>query len=191
MTAIDLQALGFTNDQIVDRIVEVYVEQLRTEHTWDTDGEKTPVTTTFDREIRKRLHAAIDAKVSAIAEEHVIPKVADLFENLVLQTTNQWGEKRGSSVTFVEYITQRAEAWMTEKVDFEGKSKDEQNGYGWTGTQTRVAHMLHKHLHYTIESGMKDALSKLNSVVSNGIAETIKLKLGEVLAQLKLEVKTK
>lgn len=191
MTTISLEALGLTNDEIANRIVDRYVEQLRTEHVFDEDGERFPAATTFDKEVRKRLTAAIDAKVAEIAETHVLPKVSGLFENLVLQTTNKWGERTGAPVTFVEYITQRAETWMTEKVDYQGRSEDEAGRYSWTGTQTRVAHMIHQHLHHTIERGMKDALSQLNSIVSGGIAETVKLKLGEVLAQLKLDVKLK
>lgn len=192
MTALALEALGLTPEEITSRIVDRYVEQLRVTYTTDEDGDRVAHTSAFDRAMHKRIADRIDAEVTRLAELHVLPRVAGMVENLVLQKTNSWGEKVGQPVSFVEYLVQRADAYMTEKVDFQGKSKEEdRNSYSWNGTQTRVAHMIDKHLHYSIETAMKAAVGSANSAISTGITETVKIKLGEIVQNLKIDVKTK
>jgi hypothetical protein len=112
-----------------------------------------------------------------------------MIDNLVLQKTNSWGEKVGKSVTFVEYLIEQAHGYMTEKVDSSGKTKEESGGYSFSGTQTRVAHMIHRHLHFNIETAMKEALATANGSIIKGLEETVKLKLAEILAVLKVTVK--
>lgn len=192
MTSLTLEALGLTPQEITDRIVDRYVEQLRVTYTADENGDRVDRASDFDRAMQKRITERIDAEVTRLAEMHVLPRVASMVENVVLQKTNSWGEKVGQPVSFVEYLVQRAEAFMTEKVDFKGRSKGEDgNSYSWNGTQTRVAYMLHSHLHYSIETAMKAAVANANSAISAGIAETVKIKLGEIAQNLKVKVETK
>lgn len=191
MMSITLEALGLTPQEITDRIVDRYVEQLRITYTADENGDRVDRASDFDRAMQKRIAERIDTEVTRLAEMHVLPRVASMVENLVLQKTNSWGEKVGQPVSFVEYLVQRAEVFMTEKVDYKGKSKDEESSYGWTGTQTRVAHMVNSHLHYSIETAMKAAVANANSAISAGIAETVKIKLGEIAQNLKVKVETK
>lgn len=191
MTSLTLEALGLTPQEITDRIVDRYVEQLRVTYTADENGDRVDRASDFDRAMQKRITERIDTEVTRLAEMHVLPRVASMVENLVLQQTNRWGEKVGQPVSFVEYLVQQAEAFMTEKVDYRGKSKAEENSYSWSGTQTRVAHMIDSHLHHSIETAMKAAVSNANSAISAGITETVKIKLDEIAKSLKIKVETK
>ncbi len=77
---------------------------------------------------------------------------------------------------------------MTEKVDSSGKTKEESGSYSFSGTQTRVAHMIHRHLHFNIETAMKEALATANGSIVKGLEETVKLKLAEIAKALKVTV---
>ncbi len=92
-------------------------------------------------------------------------------------------------MTFIEYLIARAKSYMLEKVDYNGKSKDENSGFSWNGTQTRITHLIHKHLHYSIETAMKEALNVAVGSFANGIHETARLKLNEIAGQLRVDVK--
>lgn len=187
---IDLATLGFTNEELQERVIDRICEQLLTGIDSDPDsGDEYQVASTFRRGIDNRVKAKIEETINAIAEREVLPNVTTYIESLVLQETNSWGEKRGNPVTFREYLVQRAEAYMQEKVDFQGKSKAEAGGYSWNGTQTRITHLVHQHLHYSIESAMKDAMKAATGSIAIGITETVKTKLAEVSAKLKTEVK--
>ena len=188
---VTLESLGISKEAIEQKLVEHLAEQLLTEIQYDYDN---------DNEYRARSQLAkkldalvkqhIDKTINALAEKHILPNVSSYIENLTLQTTNQWGEKKGTPVTFIEYLTQRAEDYMQEKVNFEGKSKAESGGYSWSGTQTRITHLVHQHLHYSIENAMKDALKVATSSIAVGLQETVKVKLNEVSQKLKVEVKS-
>jgi hypothetical protein len=79
---------------------------------------------------------------------------------------------------------------MQEKVNYEGKGKNEAGSYSWNGTQTRITHMVHQHLHCSIETAMKQALQIATNGIASGLQETVKTKLSEVSQKLKVEVKT-
>jgi hypothetical protein len=188
---ITLDSLGISKEAIEQKLIEHLAQELLTEIEYDYDD---------DSEYRARSQLAkkldalvkqhIDATINALAKKHILPNVAGYIENMTLQTTNQWGEKKGSPVTFIEYLTQRAEDYMQEKVSFDGKSKAESSGYSWNGTQTRITHLVHQHLHYSIETAMKQALQIATSGIATGLQETVKTKLAEVSQKLKVEVKT-
>jgi hypothetical protein len=188
---VTLESLGISKDAIEQKLIEHLAQELLTEIQYDYDD---------DREYRaksslaKKLDALvkqhIDTTINALAQKHVLPNVSSYIENLTLQTTNQWGEKKGAPVTFIEYLTQRAEDYMQEKVNYEGKGKNEAGSYSWNGTQTRITHMVHQHLHYSIETAMKQALQIATNGIASGLQETVKTKLSEVSQKLKVEVKT-
>lgn len=182
-----LKALGLSVEELEQKIVDKAVDELM--RTVDIDGftDSSPVA----NKIKLKIKEFIDAKVTAIAEEHILPNVTNLIETIVLQTTNQWGEKQGAAVTFIEYMTQRAEAYIKEQVNYEGKGKGDSNSYGWSGTQTRITYLIHQHLHYTIENAIKSMLTGANKELAAALAETCKIKLADITAKLDVNVKTK
>ena len=187
---IDLDAIGITaeelQERVVDRIAERALSTLSSDEYGDPYAHPSPLKHKIDKEIQKR----IDLAVTEIADTHILPNVSEYIETLTLQETNRWGEKKGEPITFIEYLVERAHAYMTEEVDWGGKSK----GQDW-GTfhkaGTRVAFMMHKHLHHHIEVAMKQALLEANGAIAKGIEETVKIKLGEILKNLKVEAKTR
>lgn len=190
MSAITLESLGFSQKELQERVVEKLCEQVLRSVGYDEDGDEIDVDSKLSQTIEKRVKAHIDATINGLAEKHVLPNVATYIENLTLQATNKWGERRGEKVTFIEYLTQRAEAYMQEEVNYEGKPKGT-DSYSWHGTQTRLTHMVNQHLHYSIETAMKNALQIANSAIAKGIEETVKIKLGEMTASLKVSTEAK
>lgn len=173
--------IGLTQEELreqvvsraADRLVEAFVD----------DGEVRSSLTSMIRD-------ALDEAVERIAAETVAPLVGGMIETVTLQQTNEWGEPRGKSVSFREYLVQRADAYLREPVDYEGKTQAEGRGYGsWKKAQERVAHMIDRHLHYHIERAMKEALTTANSAIVEGIEATVKAKLAEVSKALTVELK--
>lgn len=189
----DLKSLGFTQEDLQERVIDRICENLlsSTEYSPD-DGREYPVESRFKTAIDKRVKEQIDATINALAQKHVLPNVSQYIEELTIQQTNQWGEKKGSPVTFIEYLISRAQDYMREEVNSAGKSKAECDSYGWTGTkQTRITHLIHGHLHYSIETAMKDALKVATGEIARGIHETARLKLNEIAAGMKVAVTAK
>jgi hypothetical protein len=186
-----LEELGFTKEELQERVVEQAVCQLMRGVSYDEDGNPCDVTSGFKRKLDESLRKQIDTAINQLAEKHVLPNITSYLESLTLQETNKWGEKTKKSLTFIEYLVQRAEAYMVEEVDHNGKSKAESNDSWWRGSQTRVAFLINQHLQYNIKSAMEDALKSANSQIAIGIAETVKLQLKDLLEKIKPAVVTR
>lgn len=188
---IDLSAIGINQDELQQRVVDKIAESVLRYESSDEDGDPVWVASDMARSMDKLVRERINAEVQRLADAHVLPKVSQMVESIVLQQTNEWGEKTGKPVTFIQYLVQRADFYMNEKVDFQGKPKSAAGGCSWNGTQTRLTHLVHEHLHYSIDTAMKGALSQVNAAIVPALAETAKAKLSEIAASLKVEVKTK
>lgn len=189
MTEITLESLGLSQDTLAQKLVDRIAENLLTNLGYDEDGSEWRGDSPFAKKLDKLVKDRLDQIVNEMAEKHVLPKVNELVENMVLQETNKWGEKRGKPVTFKEYLVQRAEAWMVEQVNYDGKPKGSYS-YSWTAASTRVGHMIHKHLHYEIERAMKEAMASANSAIAKGLYEAVRIQINAVAAKLKVEVKS-
>ena len=187
--ALSLESLGFTAEELQQRVIDQIVDKVMpaTVYYYDEDS-KTQRTSMIADQLNKAVRERIDEAVNAIADKHVLPNVTQYLEALTLHETNRWGEKKGASVTFVEYLTQRADAYMREEVNHSGKTKDE-DSYSWRASSTRVAYMINQHLQYSIETAMKQALQVANSSIANGLEEAVKIKLAEVVGGIKTTVK--
>lgn len=186
-----LEALGLTQESLAERLVDKLAEGLLSSLDYDEDGHTFRGESPFARKLNRMVKDRLDVLVSDLGERHVLPKVNEMVEGLVLQETNRWGEKVGQPVTFVEYLTQRAETWMREEVDYNGKSKGEGDSYGWRKAGTRVSWVIDKHLQYSIETAMKGAVASANQSIIGGLQDAVKIKLAEVAASLKVKVETK
>lgn len=186
---ITLEALGFTKEDIADRVVNRAVETLLSEAGFDEGGDEERRSSSFDQQMQARIRELLDEKVRGIGESLVDPLITKHADGILLQQTNQWGEKKGEVLTITEYMLKRAEDYISEPVDFQG-NRLERGGYG-KASQTRITHLIEKYIHYHIDSAVKAALQDFNSKLSIGIAETVKIKLAEALAGLKVGVQTK
>jgi hypothetical protein len=193
---IDLELLGMTREELQQRVVERIADSIMTEKTsgWsEEDGDYSDtVESKALRSLKTLIKDRIDGRVKQMADEAVLPKVAEMVETITFEETNRWGErlKDKPRLTFREYLLQRADAYMREEVNYEGKPKSG-DSYSWKASGTRVAHMVHEHLHYEIKYAMEQALKSVNSAIAGGIQETVKLKLAEIMAGLKVTVATK
>jgi hypothetical protein len=185
-----LESLGFSKEDLQERVIDQICSQVLSGKTYDEDGNEEWSDSQFKRKLDERIKAQVEASISAMAAAHVLPNVGQYIENLMLQETNKWGEAKGTKVTFVEYLVQRAEAYIQEQVDYDGKSKSEKDSYNWSGRTTRIAYLVNAHLHYHIETAMKEALKNANSVIVGGIEAAAKAGLQQALAGLKVAVQT-
>jgi hypothetical protein len=187
----DLSALGITQEELQQRVVDKIAEAVLRYETDDENGDPVWVESDMKRTMDKLVRERINAEVQRLADAHVLPKVTQMIETITLQQTNKWGEKTGEPVTFIEYLVQRADFYMNESVDFQGKAKGQGDSYSWKGAQTRLTHLVHEHLHYSIEAAMKDAIKSVNAAIVPALAETARLKLAQLAGSLKVDVTAK
>lgn len=185
--AFDLKDLGITQEELADRVVERAVSQLLDGRTSsdDEDEEDSRYSDSIRRRMDEEIKKQIDAAVKTIGDAEVLPRIADAVEKLTIQRTNEWGQKKGEPKTFTEYLIERAEAYITEPVSFDGKTKEE-DSYNWRANTTRIAYMINKHLQYSIETAMEKALRDYNSTVQKGLEGAMKIAIANAAEKFKL-----
>ncbi|HAJ45595.1 MAG TPA: hypothetical protein DCL54_03325 [Alphaproteobacteria bacterium] len=187
MTNISLSSLGLTEETLADRVVDKIAGSLLESLQYDEDGGEWHGDSKFAQRLSSQVANRLNKIVDDLAEKHVIPRATEMIETLVLQETNKWGEKIGKPVTFIEYLTQRAENWVREEVSFDGKTKG-QDSYGWKKAGTRIEYMIDKHLQYSIDRAMREAVGAAHQSIIGGLKDAVNIKLGEIAIQLKTEV---
>lgn len=188
--SLTLESLGFTKDELQQRVVDQLCESILSGKAYDEDGNEHYDDSQFKKQLEERLRKHINETVNAIAEKHVLPNVTQYIENLCLQQTNKWGEKTGKPVTFIEYLVARAEAYIGEDVNHEGKSKDEKDSYNWSKNTTRIAYLINSHLQYSISVMVKNAMDGMNKSIVGGIEKAVKIQLEQTLGKLQIGVRT-
>lgn len=188
---IDIESLGFTKDELQQRVVDQICGQILSSVGYDEEGNEASTQSRFSRSVEKKCKEQIDATIDRLAQQYIFPNVSQYIETLCLQETTTWGEKRGEPVTFIQYLVKRAEHYLQEPVDRNGKNKGESGDYSWSAGQSRITHLVHEHLRFSIESAMRDALNIANKSIATGIAETVKIKLSEITQGIQIAVKTK
>ena len=188
---IDLEELGITKDELINRVVEKIADRMLegSIHT-DEYGDEYTGSTDFNRKLDKAIEKRIDVAINTLADEKVLPNVIEYVKKLTLDETNKWGESKGKPVTFIEYMVLRAEAYMTEPVNYEGKPRGKDN-YHWSASGSRISHEVHKYLQYEISTAMKEIIKDANTTLAKGLQETCKIKMAEIAKGLKVKVEVK
>ncbi len=186
----NLEELGITKEELQDRVVSMVCDRVMSTTSVDDEGGGRDRDSDFTTQLKEHVKTRIGEAVADAADKYLHPSIIERVENICLEETNKWGEKKGKKFSFTEYLLHRADEYVLEKVNYEGTAKRDM-GYGsWTGVQTRICHMVHQHLQYVIEATMKKAMENANSSIAGGIEAAIRISLGEVLAKLKVDVKT-
>ncbi len=178
----DLIELGLTRKELQQRLVDTICSRLLAVGSSDT---------VVAEEFKTLVKEQITSSVFTIAEKHLVPGISERIENICLQATTAWGEKKGEPLSFTQYLLERADAYLLEPVNNYGKTKAEEGSCSWGKDQTRIAHMIQHHLHYAIKTAMEKALETANTTIVEGIEETVKIKLNEVVNALNITVKTR
>lgn len=190
----ELKDLGLTKEEIFAAVVtKITSELLRLPVTrTDEDGteyedyENTP----FQKELQKHIKNKIDITIAAVVDKYVLPNAEQHIANIALQKTNSWGEPKSEKQTFVEYLTAKAERFMIEDVDYQGKPKG-RDSYSWSKNGTRIEYMIDKYLQYHIETWAKTALGEANKSIVNGLQKAVESQLQHILKKLKFGVSVK
>lgn len=185
-----LEQLGFTKEEIEQKVVEKIAADMLNEYVYDSE---TGADEARDSHLAQKFHDIVrkhvDRQLNKLAEEYIVPHVREIIESVCLQKTNEWGEKVGNPQTFTEYLVGSAQNYLSQPVDFEGKPV-ERSSYR-TNEQTRLVHLVHKHLHYGIESAMKNAVDVVKAQIGESLQETVKIQLGKIAGSLKVSLTTK
>ena len=89
---------------------------------------------------------------------------------------------------FALYTRLKADEYIQEPVNYNGKTRDEDN-YNWSPKSSRIVYLVNNHLRFSIETAMKKAMADANKSIVGGIEAAVKMALQEAQAKLKITTK--
>ncbi len=183
-----LEALGISTETLGDRIVNQAVEALLSSSGFDPNtDQETRYVSRFKKEIEVRIQKAVDEKIAALAAAHLIPRVGEMIESADMRRTNTYGEPKSPPMTFKEYIASRAESYMSEDVDYNGKSKAE-GDYNWRSCGPRLSVLMKSYIKDSMEKAAKSAVNDINKVIANNIEKAAKDAIASAASAIKVAV---
>lgn len=189
-----LEALGITPDELGNRVVDQCVEILLSSTGFNPDTEEeTRYASKFKREIELRIQKAVDEKISTLAAVHIIPRVGEMIEQADMRKTNGYGEAKSPPMTFKEYIAHRADVYMTEDVDLNGKSKADlearnESTYGWRSCGPRLTVLMRNYIADSMAKHASAAVTDVNKVIAKNIEKAARDAIAAASANLKVSV---
>ena len=185
-----LEALGVSVEELGNRIVDQAVDRLLSSTGFNPETEEeTHYESRFKREIEKRVQESVDKKIAALSEVHVLPRVGEMIEAADMRQTNQYGEAKSPPMTFKEYIAHRADVYMSENVNYHGKSKAEDgNDYQWRSSGPRLTVLMQTYIRDTLERHAKAALTDVNKAIAKNIEQAAKDAITAAAAAIKVQV---
>ena len=189
-----LEALGITREELAERIIESAVDQLLSSTGFNPETEEeTRYESRFKREVEARVQQAVDAKIAALAEVHVLPRVGEMIEAADMRKTNRYGEPVSQSMTFKEYIAHRADVYMTEDVDFHGNSKADleakgDSTYNWRSCGPRLTVLMRSYIRDSLEKQATAAVADVNKVIAKNIERAARDAITSAASNLKVQV---
>lgn len=183
-----LESLGLNVEELGNRIVDQAVFSILNASGFNPETEEeVRYESKFKREIEARIQRAVDDKIAALAEVHLLPRVGEMIETANLRPTNNYGEPKGEPMTFIEYIASRADAYMSEDVDLNGKNKSE-GDYNWRSAGPRLTVLMRSYIRHTLEEHAKKAVADVNTAVAKNIEKAAKDAITAAAGALKISV---
>lgn len=184
-----LTDLGFSSAEIKKKIVDQCVRELLDGVSGsDEDGDPYQIQSELRGQFDKQIKEAVDARIAEVFEKECKSNIIKFMEDFTLQETNSWGEKKGKKLTFTEYFIERINAYISEEVDYRGKTKA-QEGYNWSPHSTRIVHVMHEHFQYQIENAVKESAKVANAEIAGGIQKAVKIALDGITSKLNVTIK--
>ena len=194
----ELELLGFTKEELRERVIQRVCDQMLESHFYDNDEEGAPPKSMkFSKALMSMIERRIEQAIQKVAATTIEPNIEEFVRGFQIQETNAYGEKRGNPATFTEFLVARAKAYIKEPVDHNGCSEVEARAKGnsWygrnNGSTTRVVYLIHEYFGSRIKDEMAKAVQAAYTAIAGGIEAAVKIKLQEITAALKVEVKTK
>lgn len=189
--SIDIASLGITNEELQQRLIDRLVEHFTTTTWMDEDGEPS---NRGKSEVAKRIEDAVvghvNRAVEKIAAETVGNPIESYLAGMTIKTTNSYGEPKGPTVTFVEYLAKQAGEYLNTQVDKDGKPKASQDSYSWKPESTRAMWLVNRSMQSHIVTVMNECLTGHNQKIGEAIADSVRLAIDGVRTNFKITTAT-
>jgi hypothetical protein len=168
-----LTALGITREDVLDKAINYLVElpsdyRRVSEEDWISSPLYKSLDIRIDNEVNsmlKKMSVSINERLEKMMQE----KIDETF-NLPFQRTDCWGDPIGKKTSIREIIKERADSYLSEKVDNDGKNSD----YGkFTRAELLARNIIENEFNAQIKCEIENIALQLKNRIPKTISEEI------------------
>ena len=179
--ALELAAnLGMDREELAERLVS---RMLNTEY----DEYDEEVRSSWSRRLGKAATHALEEATDKMAKESIEPAAQEMIRKLVLQPCDRWGVKKDLPTSFEEYMARMAEEWMSEEIDKNGKSKQNQ-GYGFKSVGRRIDVLVSGAIKKEVDERMQVLADTISEQLEKKLHDQIGGRISALVGEIKLEI---
>jgi len=180
-----LESLGMTQECLQERVIEHIANAILDGTADDFYHDQ------IEKDLKKLLADRIDEKITAIAEKSLYPHIDSTIEGFLVQQTNAYGEAKGEAKTFTEYLCGKAEEYLTEPLDNNGRTKEEckRGDHSWYDRDphpSRIVRHVDSYLRGRVEDAMKVATNSVGKVLQEALSKTVTDTLKEMSEKVRV-----
>ena len=169
---IDLESLGMTTECLANRVIDRIVDRIFEGTTDEFYSDK------IEAGLTKLVASRLNDKINAIAEASLYPIIDAKIDGFILQETNAYGEAKGGPKSFTEYLCGKAEEYLMEPIDGNGRTEAEckAKNLSWYSRDvhtTRIENHISRYLKSRVEDAMKTATAAIGTVIQKSLEKTV------------------
>ncbi len=189
-TNLTCEDFGLSQEQMIDRLIETMADRLLGEdEDYEPEEESYGLRKTVMDKLDAKIKERIDEQVTKIAEKHVFGAVGQMLENLVFPQTNKFGEAKKEPLTLREYLAKRAEGYMAEEVDRNGKTKS-QDSYSWRPDSSRLMYAVNENLQYVMNIEVEKAAKSVHGAFAKSVQDAVTRAIRDLRVSVSASVKS-
>lgn len=178
---IPLEALGFSREEIQNKIVDAAVEDLLSGVSVDDEGNAHRMASRLRESFNTELTQRIADTVSNLVSTLVTP---EYIRATTFPRYSKYGEKKGDPLTFKEFVEQCVSKILDAKVDDSGKIL-EPGSYGYD----RGKHFMSGLVEKAVERELREAIQKGLINIQQEVTNALKAAATEIITKITASIK--
>lgn len=134
----------------------------------------------IESEISAAIHKAYKEKLDEVTEK-LLPTIEKIIINLEFDDTSIFGELKGPSKTFLEFISSKVDEILNEKVTVNNAGQEDRHGYN---SIKRIDFLFKKQMQEQIQLDAKLNMEEIANIKLPVIAEALTRTMNDTLAKL-------
>ena len=180
-----VEQLGISNDELIERAVNKIAEDfLNIDASGmedDPEEEESAYTTQkrIGKKLKEMMASYFDAEFQKYAAQHVQPTVEETVREWTFRETNTWGESKGNPKTLGEYLENKCNDWLKEKVDASGRTEKEARSYSgqWREAGNRISILISAEVSKHISAAMTDIMKHSSVILADAMKDAVDAKM--------------
>ena len=182
----NIDQLGISQETLVNMVVDKIASSILDSRI-EGDDFSSHVELQFEKrvgeQVKKAIEQGIEKVIGQTTQDAIENAVRTMVDSTTFTETSRYGEPKKPPITWREMLVSKAEHYLSEPVDSDGKPKG-QGGYDSRYDATRAAWLIYRYMGKELHDAAAKMLANANAQIVGGMKKAIEQKLSEITVSL-------